>query len=76
MGRDPLFVQTRIPFTNRDYVPSLIKLSQWSLRFGNRQMNAFLLFRYHYPMEKGMTFYLNKLESPTPKDALCQVWLK
>ena len=35
MGRDPLFVQTRIPFTNGDYVPNLLKLSQWSLRFGN-----------------------------------------
>ena len=27
-------------------------------------------------MENGPTLHLNKLESPSPKDALCQVWLK
>ena len=27
-------------------------------------------------MEKGGALYLNKLEFPSPKDALCQVWLK
>ena len=27
-------------------------------------------------MEKGGVLHLNKLESPSPKDALCQVWLK
>ena len=27
-------------------------------------------------MEKGGTLHLNKLELPSPKDALCQVWLK
>ena len=26
--------------------------------------------------EKGKTIHFNKLESPAPKDALCQVWLK
>ena len=35
----------------------------------------FFLFGNCFPMEKGgvLTF---KLESPSPKDALCQVWLK
>ena len=28
------------------------------------------------PWEKGGALHLNKLESPSPKDALCQVWLK
>ena len=28
------------------------------------------------PLEKGGALHLNKLESPSPKDALCQVWLK
>ena len=28
------------------------------------------------PLEKGVAFHLNKLESPPPKGALCQVWLK
>jgi hypothetical protein len=27
-------------------------------------------------LEKGYPLYLNKLESPLPKDGLCQVWLK
>ena len=27
-------------------------------------------------MEKGMAFDLNKLESPSAKDALCEIWLK
>ena len=36
----------------------------------------FLLFRNYLPLEKGEDLYLNKLESPSPKDALCQVWLK
>ena len=36
----------------------------------------FLLFRNYLPLEKGGAFHLNKLDSPSPKDALCQVWLK
>ena len=31
---------------------------------------------YYLPLEKGVAFLLNKLESPPPKDALCQIWLK
>ena len=32
--------------------------------------------RYHLPLEKGVVLHLIKLESPSPKNALCQVWLK
>ena len=39
-------------------------------------VNVFLLFRNYLPMEMGVVLYLNKLESPSPKDALCQVWLE
>ena len=39
-------------------------------------VNVFSLFRYYLPLEKGGALHLNKLESPLPKDALCQVWLK
>ena len=55
----------------------LFKLVQWFLRrkFLNF-VNVFLLFRNYLPLEKGMTLHFNKLESPSPKDALCQVWLK
>ena len=28
------------------------------------------------PLEKERALHLNKLKSPSPKDALCQVWLK
>ena len=38
-----------------------------------------LYFRYfcnNLPLEMGWVLHLNKLESPSPKDALCQVWLK
>ena len=33
-------------------------------------------FRYYLPLEKSRDFHLNKFEPHTPKDALCQVWLK
>ena len=39
-------------------------------------INVFLLFRYYLPLEKDRVLHLKKLESPSPKDALCQVWLK
>jgi hypothetical protein len=47
----------------------------WLRRF-LKNFSAFLLFRYYLPLEKGYPLYLNKLESPSPKDDLCQVWLK
>ena len=36
----------------------------------------FLLFCYYLPLEKGGDLPMNKLESPSSKNALCQVWLK
>ena len=39
-------------------------------------MNVFLLFRNYPPLEKVWAHRLNKLEYPSHKDALCQVWLK
>ena len=38
-------------------------------------VNVFSLFRY-FPWEKGMALLWKKLEFPSQKDALCQVWLK
>ena len=38
-------------------------------------VNVFLLSRNHLLLEKGWALHLNKLESPSPNDALCQVWL-
>ena len=54
-----------------------LKLAQWFWRRGFLNfVNVFSLFRNYLPMEKGGALHLNKLESPSPKDALCQVWLK
>jgi hypothetical protein len=36
----------------------------------------FFLFCYYLPLEKSGALYFNKLESPSPKDDLCHVWLK
>ena len=54
-----------------------LKLAQWfwRRRFLNF-VNAFSLIRNYLPLEKGGALHLNKLESPSPKDALCQVGLK
>ena len=37
---------------------------------------SYSLFRNYLPLEKGGAVHLNKLESPSLNDALCQVWLK
>jgi hypothetical protein len=37
---------------------------------------VFLLFRHYLPLEKGYPLPLKKLESPSRKNDLCQVWLK
>ena len=47
----------------------------WRRRFLNF-VNVFSLFRNYLPSEKGGALHLKKLESPSPKDALFQVWLK
>ena len=54
----------------------------WNWPSGSREenflnfVNVFSLFRYYFPLKKGAALHMNKLESPSPKDALCQVWLK
>ena len=54
-----------------------LKLAQWfwRRRFFNF-VNVFSLFRNYLPLKKGGTLLLNKLETSSPKDVLCQVWLK
>ena len=37
---------------------------------------VFLIFHNHLPLETGWVLHLPKLESPSPKDALYQVWSK
>jgi hypothetical protein len=38
--------------------------------------HPFLLFCDYLPFEEDLALYSNNLESPLPKDDLCQVWLK
>ena len=54
-----------------------LKLALWfwrrrSLNF----VNVFTLFPNYLPLKKDGAIHLNNLESPSRKDALCQVWLK
>jgi hypothetical protein len=54
-----------------------LKLACWFWRrFFFFNFSVFLLFRYYLPLEKGYPLHLKKLEPPSPKDDLCQVWLK
>ena len=62
-----------IPFTQGCFVPSLVGSGEKD--FFNF-INVFLLCRYYFPLEKAGAVYLNKLTPLSPKDALCQVWLK
>ena len=54
-----------------------LKLAQWSWRkrFLN-VVNAFLLFCYYLPLEKGVAPNVNKLKSLSPNDLLCHVQFK
>ena len=53
-----------------------LKLAPWFLRRFLKFVNVFSLFRNCLPLKKDGALHLNKLEFPSPKDALCQVWLK
>ena len=65
------FEQTWIPFTQGCFVPRLVEigpvvLEKKILKF---RKCVFSLFRNYLPLEKGWALHLNKLESPSPKDA-------
>jgi hypothetical protein len=53
-----------------------LNYAQWFLRRFKKKIQCFLLFCNYLPLEKGDPLYLNKLESPPPRDDLCQVWVK
>ena len=55
-----------------------LKLAQWfwRRRFFKNFFKVFSLFRNYLPLEKGGVLHLKKLESPSPRDTLCQVSLK
>ena len=71
------FEETWIPIIHGCLCQVWLKLAQWFWRRGFFNfVNVFSLFRNYLPLEKGGVLHLNKLESPSPKDALCKVWLK
>ena len=65
------------PSSKNDLCWDWLKLTHW---FWRRRfldfVNVFSLFRNYLPLENGRALQLNKLEYPSPKDALCQVWSK
>ena len=51
-------------------------LAQWFLR--RRFLNdttLFLNFRDYLPFDEGLVLHLNKIEAPSPKDDVYEVWL-
>ena len=52
----------------------------WFSGFGGEDfftfVNLYLFFRNYLPSAKSVTLHLNKVDSPSPKDDLCQIWLK
>ena len=67
------------PLTKGCFVPSLVEIDPVVLEkkfFKFHKCFSVILIWNYLPLEKGRSLYLNKLESPSPRDALCQVWLK
>ena len=66
-----------IIFNQWCFVSSLVENGQW---FWRRRflkvLKVFLQFPNYLPFEKGVALHLYKLESPSPKNALCPVSLK
>ena len=89
-GSGLFLIQTWIFFTQEWFVQSLLEIypsvpEEKIFKFCQRNvyflfhyyflcMNVYLLFHYYLPLEKDVAIHLKKLESPSPKNALCQVW--
>jgi hypothetical protein len=56
-------------------MPSLIEIGLLH-GSGEEDFSVFLLFCDYLPMEKGNLLHLHNLQSPSPKDDLCPLWLK
>ena len=78
-GQGPSFEQNWIPFTQGCIVHILVEIGSVVLEkniFFFNFVNVFSLFCYYLPLEEDRALHLNKIEIPSSKDALCQVWLK
>ena len=74
-GHGPSFEQTWLPITQGCFVSSLVEIGPVVLMKKIFKVHQCI---YHLPLEngRGVALHLNKLESPSSKYALCQVWLK
>ena len=59
-------------WTKGFYVPSMVEIGLVVLESNQ----CIIAIMNSLPLERGVALYFNKLESPSPKDALCQVKLK
>ena len=75
-GHGPSFERTWNPFTKGCYVPTLVEIGPAVLEKIFEFCQCIFAILILSPLGKGMVIYLNKLESPLLKDALCQVWLR
>ena len=57
-------------------MPRFVEIGPAVLEKILKVVNVISLFCNYLPLGKGMALHLNKLESPSPRDTLCQVWLK
>ena len=67
------------PSTKETLCQVWLKLAQWFYSTEEDFLISSMYFGYfceYRPLEKGRALHLNKLESPSPKDALCKIWLK
>ena len=64
------------PFTQGWFVPSLFENGGFFLEEDFKSCQCNLAILQLSPLGKGRALYLNKLESPSPRDTLWQVWLK
>ena len=71
-------LKTCNPFIQGWFVLSLVEIGAVVLeeKFFLISSMYFLQFLNYLILAKGGSHYLNKLESPTPNDVMCQVWLK
>jgi hypothetical protein len=76
-GLSPSFEQNLIPSFQGWFVPSLVKIGPVILEktILKWPLPIFIYFFYYLPYEKDLALYLYKLEFPSPKDNLYQVWL-
>ena len=73
------FEHTWIPFTQGCFVPSLVETGQVHGSGEEDFWISWMTFRYFLiisPWKYDEALHLNKLETPSPKYELCQVWLK